>query len=352
VEGLQPAEVEHESSVTLPYAHVQKASLVLTLGLSHDRRVRRMPALPPSLLVAITVVLWASAFPAIRVALESFSPVSLSLARVGGAAVVLLIVAPFAGVRRPERCDMPSILLCGATGMAAYQLLLNAGEQTVTAGTASLLISTAPVFSLVISSRVLGERIPGRRWFGLAVALAGSAIVALSAGDGLALRPGAIAVIGAAAVQGTYHVAQRPLLARHTPMEVATYGMVAGALMLLPAIPATVRDVGSASPGSLRAVALLAVGPSAIGFVTWAAAVARLHVSRPALALYAVPVVAIAVSFVWLDERPRALGLIGGAVSLVGVAVGTLLGSGRSTRPIESREHERCSDAARAPENA
>ena len=107
--------------------------------------------------MVITVVLWASAFPGIRVALESFTPASLSLLRSAVAALALLAGARFAKVRMPARGDLAAIVLCGTTGVAAYQLLLNAGERTVDAGTASLLIATAPIYSLLIANRLLGE---------------------------------------------------------------------------------------------------------------------------------------------------------------------------------------------------
>ncbi|MCU1393844.1 MAG: family transporter [Ilumatobacteraceae bacterium] len=131
-------------------------------------------------------------------------------------------------------------------------------------------------------------------------------------------------------MQGIYHAAQRPLLDRYTPLETATYAMVAGTAMLLPTLPWTLPSVGAISARSWIATAALAVGPSALGFVTWAAAVGRMQVSRPALALYAVPVVAIGVSWVWLGERPRVLTVVAGGVALIGVAVGTL---GRRAAP-------------------
>ncbi|MFD5753904.1 EamA family transporter, partial [Streptomyces sp. NPDC127044] len=54
---------------------------------------------------------------------------------------------------------LPLITLCGATGMTAYQVLLNWGEVHVEAGTASLLIAIAPVFSVLLGSVFLGERL-------------------------------------------------------------------------------------------------------------------------------------------------------------------------------------------------
>lgn len=281
-------------------------------------------------LVVATVVLWATAFPAIRVALESFGPIGLSFARTGVAAVALLAGAPIFGVRRPGREDLRQIVLCAATGTAAYQLLLNAGERTVTAGTASLIIATAPVYSVVIAGRLLGEHLPTRRWIGLAVALGGTSLVAVAGPDGLSISSGAVIVLAAAVVQGIYHVAQRPLLRTYTGYEVATYAMVAGTLMMLPGAPFAVSDALDSSRSSLFAVAFLGIGPSAIGFVTWAIAVGRLEVSRPALALYAVPAVAILVTWWWLDELPTVLAVIGGIVSIVGVAVGSRGRSGSS----------------------
>jgi drug/metabolite transporter (DMT)-like permease len=309
---------------------------VLSLPRRQDDPVDGQRLAPAS--VAVTVVLWAVAFPAIRVALESFGPLELSFVRIAVAAAVLLAVAPFAGVRRPRRHDLVAIAWCAFAGMAAYQVLLNVGEQSVPAGTASLLIATAPIYSVVISSRVLGEVIPRVRWLGLVVALLGTVAVAFSTGDGISVSGGALLIVAAAVAQGVYHVAQRPLLQSYSAVEVATYGMVAGAVMLLPAAPLAVSDVTSASASSVSAVVLLGVGPSAIGFVAWAAAVARLHVSRPAIALYAVPPIAIVVAWAALGERPDALAVVGGVISLAGVAIGTLALRARTPRAAPCRE--------------
>ena len=52
---------------------------------------------------------------------------------------------------RPRPRDLPLIALCGLAGMTGYQLLLNAGERVVPAGTASLLVATAPVYASLLA---------------------------------------------------------------------------------------------------------------------------------------------------------------------------------------------------------
>jgi drug/metabolite transporter (DMT)-like permease len=274
--------------------------------------------------LAVTVVLWASAFPAIRVAVAGYGPLGLSLLRLAIASVALLAVTPFARVRRPAARDLPLILLAGFFGMTAYQLLLNTGERTINAPTASLLVATTPIYSTLIAARVLGERVRARRWLGITIGFAGSAEIALAHGPGLEVSGGALVVLGAAVAQAVYHVTQKPLLARYSGQEVATYAMWAGTALALPlAWPAVhaVARAGGGGAGAALAALFLGLGPSALGFVTWAYAGARLDVGHATASLYLVPVVTIAISFLWLGELPRPLALVGGAIAVGGVAL-------------------------------
>src|SRR5215467_6851592 len=150
-----------------------------------------------SLAAAGTVLLWASAFPAITVAVR------------------------------------------GLAGMTGYQLLLNAGERVVPAGTASLLVATAPVYASLLAVAFLGERSSRRRWAGSAVALAGVALIAAS--HGLGFGASALVVLAAAVLQGVFHTAQKPLLARYTGFEVTAYAMWAGTVFILPWTGSLVR---------------------------------------------------------------------------------------------------------------
>ncbi|MDT7682010.1 MAG: terminal-alkyne amino-acid exporter [Pseudonocardiales bacterium] len=273
-----------------------------------------------SVALALTVVLWACAFPAIRVGVAGYGVAALSVLRLGVASVALGLAAPLLRVRLPRRADLPLIALCGLAGMSAYQLLLNWGEVAVPAGTASLLVSTAPVFSVLLAYLFLGERLGRLKLVGSAVALAGSAVIALAGGDAH-YASAAWLVLAAAVVQGVYHCACKPLLRRYTGLEVACYAMWAGTLFLLPLAPAAIGRIASAPIGATVSVVFLGLLPSAVGFVTWGYAVARFTVTVATAALYLVPVVALAVAFGWLGERPRLIELVGGLVSIAGVAL-------------------------------
>jgi len=270
-----------------------------------------------SLAAAGTVLLWASAFPAITVAVRGLGPAGLAVARLAVASAVLALAAPLMGVRRPQLRDLPLIALCGLAGMTGYQLLLNAGERVVPAGTASLLVATAPVYASLLAVAFLGERSSRRRWAGSAVALAGTALIAAS--HGLGFGAAALVVLAAAVLQGVFHTAQKPLLARYTGFEVTAYAMWAGTVFILPWTGSLVRALPDAGGAAIGSAVFLGVALSAAGFVLWAYAMARMDVGRVTVSLYLVPAAAIGISLAWLGQVPGPAELIGGAIALAGV---------------------------------
>src|SRR4051794_21489037 len=99
---------------------------------------------------AFAIVSWASAFPAIRLGLAAYSPSQLAFFRFGTAAVALLAIGAAARLRMPPRRDALKMALLGTIGIAFYAVALNYGELQVPAGSASLLIASAPVWMVVI----------------------------------------------------------------------------------------------------------------------------------------------------------------------------------------------------------
>src|SRR5690606_13216193 len=103
-----------------------------------------------------------SAFSGIRYMLEFLSPMSFTVLRMLIAAATMLVVGVACGVKMPRREDLPAIVSAAVLGFAGYHLLLNLGSTYVSAGQASFIIATTPVWTALLAARFLRETLTMR----------------------------------------------------------------------------------------------------------------------------------------------------------------------------------------------
>ena len=269
--------------------------------------------------VGTTLVLWASAFAGIRAGLEGYEPGHLAVLRLVVASLVLLTYALVTRMRLPAVRDLPMLCLVGLLGFTVYNVALNAGEVTVSAGAASLLVNTVPIFTAVWATGFLGERLAPLGWLGIGVSFGGAALIAFGEAGGLRLDSGAALVLVAAVAMSLQFTLQKPLLARYGPIELTSYAVWAGTLLTLFFSPGLVGSIVEAPVGATLAVFYLGVFPSAVAYVSWAYALSKIPASKTASFLYLVPVLALFIGWAWLGEVPTAVTLVGGAIALSGV---------------------------------
>lgn len=289
------------------------------------------------LAMATTVVLWASAFVGIRAAGHDLSPGSLALGRVLTGSVALTAIVTIVRWRRrraavpirvlpplPRGRDLAFVALWGIAWMGGYNVTLNAAERHLDAGTAALIVNTAPVLVAVAAGFVLGEGFPRRLLIGVAVAFAGVALIAVSTSTGRLDGVGVVLGLAAAVLYTGSAIGQKLILPRVDALTMTWLGCLAGTIACLPFAPVLVRDLADAPMSSVLAVVYLGVFPTAVAFSTWGYALARTTAGRLTAATYAAPPLVVLLSWLLLDELPTSAAVLGGAITLVGVAVATV----------------------------
>jgi drug/metabolite transporter (DMT)-like permease len=269
--------------------------------------------------VGVTVIAWASAFPAIRAGLTAFGPAELGAVRFAIAAAPASI---FLAVTRPALPALHEIwrfAFGGIVFVGFYTVLLNFGEMTVSAGAASFIINVNPIITAALAMMLLGERFPLLAWIGTLVSFAGIGLIALGEGSGLKVDYGALLVLGAAFCNSFSTVIQKPLFKRHKALTVSAWNMVIGAIALSPVLPSGLNQLAAANSEALFAAVYLGIVPSLVAYGSWAIVLSRLPASRASNFMYCVPPVATLMGFLWLGEVPGAVGILGGVLALGGV---------------------------------
>lgn len=290
-------------------------------------------------LVALAAI-WGVNFSIVKLVLEQMGPLAFNALRFPLAAAVLgWLVWRTSGALVPERRDIPRILLLGALGNVLYQLAFIIGIDWTYAGNASLLLSTTPVWTVILSA-VAGHEQPNR-WVitGVVGTLIGMVLVVLGSGEQLSLGSdtlrGDLLMIVASILWSAYTVIGAAPVGRYGALRMTTWTLWVGTpVLVLLGIPSLVRtDLAAVSVGAWLGVVYAGLFALALAYVIWYVGVERLGNSRTAVYSNLVPVWALITAWIWLGERPTELQLLGAASILIGLTIARLGQSSPSPDP-------------------
>lgn len=287
-------------------------------------------------------ILWASAFVGIRDALHSFSPGSLALFRYLLASICMGIIYSRLPKRQwPSLREWPFIVFLGVIGIAGYNIGLNYGELTVSASTASFVISQMPIIMAVLAIIFLGERITPATLVGLILGLVGVSVIAYSGMHEIDFESGLLFVVLAAIGASIYSTMQKPLLTKYSAIELTSYLIWSATAGLLFYTPDLVHELPKASPQAIAATVYLGIFPAAIAYAFWAHAIANLKVTQVASSLYLIPIIATFLGWLLLHEIPSAMNLLGCMIALSGAIVVTSFNARTKSRARRDQSEPR-----------
>jgi drug/metabolite transporter (DMT)-like permease len=278
------------------------------------------------LVIGLPIVFWACAFPLIIVSLRQLSPVNLAILRLFIASLIFLCLVLFQRKRFSpiHKKDFFPLFLLGFIGVSVYHLSLNYGEQFISAGAASLIIATIPIFVVVLAKIFLSERIDLKMIVGIIIALVGVAIISLWGNPDARIEidyiSGALAVVLSAFVGAVYTIAGKKMMNRYNPLSLTAYAFLIGNLGLIPFIsPSFFEEVMQLSIITWASVLFLAIFPTVIAYTLWYSALEVKQASELSVFLYATPVLSTLLGAIFLQEKITIFFVLGGILVIAGL---------------------------------
>lgn len=274
-----------------------------------------------------TVFLWASAFPLTKVAMAYYTPNALGFVRCTVASIFLVIMGILNHIRKPQKKDILWFFLSGGLGFTLYMITFNTGIQTLTSATSSIIIATTPIMTAVVASKCYGEKITNLGWFTIALAFVGVLILLLW--DGVfSINIGLIWTIGAAIVFCGYNILNRKLSSiGYTALEIVTYSMVCGTILLAVFSLHGLAQVITAEPKHILSVIYLGVMPSAMAYFLWGKAMSLAEkTSEVTNFMFVTPLLSTVLGFMLLKEIPNMGTFIGGSIIILSIILFNLKG--------------------------
>ena len=317
----------------------------LPVASTQEPSERRGPSTRDLVLVHLglltVAMLWGGNFAALKHLLDVLNPVDIVVIRSVGAGIFYgLFLACTGGLTIPVAgADLRRMILIGMLGIPVLSLSMAYGLTQIDAGLASLLVTTNPIFTAIISRFLLGERLTSRKVAGILVAFGGFLLVLqFGASGGARLESdqmlGALIVLLGPLAWAFYTVLSKPLLGRYPPKYVASYTTMSGGALFIPFLifDAPMRnrmaEMGTVDWFAVLYVSLLAI---TVAYLLWYWGLRVLTPSQTSVYTYLVPVFGVLASWILLGEVPAIFALIGGAVIVFGVV---LTNTGRRRRNV------------------
>ena len=284
--------------------------------------------------LVLLAALWGASFLFTRVAAPAFGPLALAEVRVAIAAVMLVPLLAWRADLAELRRHAPRFLLLGAVNTAIPFSLFAYAALTITAGLASILNATAPLFTALVAWLWLRERLTPLQWLGMAIGMAG--VAWLSASKAQFAIGGSAWAIGAGVLASLSYGVSASVVKRYftgvRPLAVAAGSQSAAAILLLP------FAIAFRPAGALRAIdwgAAIALGVLCTGlaYILYFRLIARVGPATAMTVTFLIPAFAMLWGGLILGEAVTRTMLAGCAVILAGTALATGMIRARSPAP-------------------
>jgi drug/metabolite transporter (DMT)-like permease len=282
--------------------------------------------------------LWGSSFLFIEVALEEIEPTTMMALRLFfGATALLPILALQRGARRAAadlRTAGRSLWVLGVVNAAIPFTLIAWGQQYIDSGIAAIANASLPIFVVLLAIRFRpSERVNGLRLAGIVAGLVGVAVLTGAEFNGSwSGVAGTLAVVAASVMYAIGALYAQSRIDHVDSIVLATGSAITGTLVLL---PLALAQLPSQFPSweTFASVAVLGFGGMAAGQLLYYVVIDRYGSTRASLVTYLLPVIALLLGALLLDEPVEVTALIGLVLILSGVAFGSGL-----LKPARRRE--------------
>jgi drug/metabolite transporter (DMT)-like permease len=266
------------------------------------------------------IVAWGMSWVNVRAVLPEVGSGQLGAMRYLIASSVMLPIWLYRGRPLPARGDWPTVASLGLFGFCLYNLGINYGERTVNAGTGSMLISCIPVLVILLGVCTGREKVGLLAWLGIGVSMAGVVLTAAGSETGLTFNLGSMLILGAAFCAAVQTLISKALTQRYAAVDVTTWAIWLGTLGLLPFSEDLIGTANRLSVIGWVHLVFLGMVPAALCYTIWSWVLVTLPITTVMSSVYAIPVFSVLFGWMILGEQPSLLTLVGGAVTLAGVA--------------------------------
>ena len=273
----------------------------------------------PHLFLLMTIIVWGSSFPVMSSLLISIEAMPLALCRFFIPGFLSLMIIIFLK-KTIHKNDIFRFILAGFVGIFSYNLFLNTGQLTVSAGASSFIVNCNPLFASLIGFYFLGQKVKPYFWLGIIICIFGVFIISLETYDQFKMNFGAIYILIAALLTSSYFHIIKPLVNKYGTITAFSYTVFFGTLPMLFWTNDVYIILFSSSKEILIQILWLSIICTLLGYYTWTYSVGYFGANNASFYLFLIPVFSIIIDFFIFNKFVSTFTLFGGILILFSVS--------------------------------
>lgn len=260
-----------------------------------------------------------------KAVVKEIPPLTLTLLRSSIAGLGFSFLIYFSKYKRMriEKTDKMKFFLLGILSVPLNQFAFILGIKYTIPANASLIYAMTPIFALIFSALLLGEKVNFYKVFGVILSFIGVGIVFAEHGLSLNIEylKGNVIIMFGAMFWALYSILGKPMVVKYGALYVTGVSMIIGSLIYLPIglYDFVNLDFSSVSFASYLGVVYLGVGTSIFGYFLWYYAIGKIETSKVVIFTNGQPIMTAILGMIIFGNPITLPFLIGGTLVVVGV---------------------------------
>jgi len=268
------------------------------------------------------LIIWGSSFVAIKFAYTTYPPLTLAVVRFLVATLILgaLTLLPKNRVKL-EKKDIITVAICGLTGIMLYAVLQNIAMQWTAASSATLIIASYPIITLLMESLIYKKKLSAMKIVAILIAIAGVVILSYVKSESRVKGEllGILLLIIAGVVWAVYNFMMKRVVNHYPPITLLFYTSLFGTIFMLPLALIERTQWQAPTLISFSMMMFLGVFCSVIAFLLYNHGLKTMAASTITSMLNLMPIIGVFFSWLLLGEQVSLRKFVGGAIVILGV---------------------------------
>ena len=255
---------------------------------------------------------WGLSFIIIKIGLENTTPIFFGFLRYSMASIFFIILLAY---KKFSKKGIKMFALLGLISISIPVAMQNIGLKFTSAYISGFLQSTGPLYTLILASVFLNEKITFNKIIGISISFIGTYLIVAPESGGNFY--GNILILFSAIFYSVGSIIAKKLLKNYEPLQIISFATIFGTIFLFPFSIEKIEFNQTILIYSL----ILAIFPTFLSYILWYTAMKKMEVSKLSCYIYLIPFFSTIFSYIFLSEGIKILTLVYGIIIVAGVAI-------------------------------